>query len=292
MIEDTERAGVFDEIQIESLKTVAKLAKQQEREAVQSQAAIYLKRNGILIESEIRCRSVAASLDRLSHLAHEQLNDYAQLVGWDGKREDGETVELSPEQIQMIAYLLDSFADAATLKRQRRGWLAVHFPAVAEILFAKAKSDAEAIEAEPSSIDDDRFRGKVLADLIEGLREEVFTQQSLSYRIMQILIKQAPDGTTHLSKLKAGAPTHTGKPVRKIAQETGLSRSAVERATKTIDLPSVQERITKVLADGQPHTTQEIIAKAGVSLRNFNLEVKKMGRVEKIKRGIYQLVSD
>ena len=42
-----------------------------------------------------------------------------------------------------------------------------------------------------------------------------------------------------------------GKTVRKIAQETGLSRSAVERATKTIDLPSVQERITKVLADGQ-----------------------------------------
>ena len=371
----------FDEIQIESLKTVAKLAKQQEREAVQSQAAIYLKRNDILTESEIRRRSVAASLDRLSHLAHERLNDYAQLVGWDGKREDGETVELSPEQIQMIAYFLDFFADAAALKRQRRGWLAVHFPAVAEILFAKAKADAEATEAEPGSIDDDRFRGKVLADLIEGLREEVFTLKSLSKRVMQILMKQALDGATHLSKLKAGAlGTHAyrqarflhrdatpqvivdwarrflsefypgllakargkdeyaletqspevfamwtkyrhnidladvdtvqpmlsdrqakeqaiqmreqGKTVRKIAQETGLSRSAVERATKAIRLPSVQERITKILADGEIHETREIIAKAGVSLRQFNISILKIEGIIKIKRGTYQRKSD
>ena len=368
----------FDEIQIESLKTVAKLAKQQEREAVQSQGAIYLKRNDILTESEIRRRSIAARLDRLSHLAHERLNDYAQLVGWDGRRADGETVELSPEQTQMIVYLLDSFADAAALKRQRRGWLAVHFPEVAEILFAKAKADAEATEAEPSSIDDDRFRGKVLADLIEGLSEEVFTLKSLSKRVMQILMKQAPSGYTHLSKMKAGAlGTHAykqarflhrdaapqvivdwakrflsefypgiiakargkdeyaletqspevfamwtkyrhnidladvdtvppmlsdrqakqqaielrkqGKTRKEIENETGLSRRVVERAVKSHRPVSAKDRIEAVLADGLPHTTQEIVAKAGIALRNFNLEVKKMEDVERIKRGFYQI---
>ena len=83
-----------------------------------------------------------------------------------------------------------------------------------------------------------------------------------------------------------------GETRREVTRETGLSRSVVERATKTLRTPSAQERIATALADGQPHTTQEIIAKAGIALRAFNLAVKEMRNVEKIKRGIYLIASN
>ena len=206
----------------------------------------------------------------------------------------------------------------------------------------------------------------------------MFTLKSLSKRVMQILMKQAPSGYTHLSKLKAGAlGTHAykqarflhrdaapqvivdwakrflsefypgiiakargkdeyaletqspevfamwtkyrhnidladvdtvppmlsdrqakqqaielrkqGKTRKEIENETGLSRRVVERAVKSHRPVSAKDRIEAVLADGLPHTTQEIVAKAGIALRNFNLEVKKMEDVERIKRGFYQI---
>ena len=378
------QAPHVDDVEIETIKATATSAKAQEREAVKDRVAIYLSRDDILTESEIRRRSVSGNMDKLAHLAHERLSAYCQLVGWDGNRTEGEPIHLADNQKRMIADLIDSFEDTATLKRQRRGWLAVHFPELTATLFAKSKADAESLEAEPASVDDDRFLGKVLADLIEGIREQVFTQESLSKRVMTVLTKQHRDGTTYLSRLNDGAlgvhtyrqtrflhrgantqvivgwarkfiaewypgliaksrgkdeyalETHSppsftlwakhrwdiidsdltcldtvtaslsdtqakqlavemrkqGKTVREIARETGLSRSAVERAVKSYRLPSAQERIAKVLADGQPHISQEIIAKAGVSLRTFNLAVKEMGNVEKIKRGIYQIASN
>ena len=60
---------------------MAKLAKQQEREALQNRAILYLKRNDFLTEAEIRRRSVAGGIDRLSHLAHERLNAYCKNSG-------------------------------------------------------------------------------------------------------------------------------------------------------------------------------------------------------------------
>lgn len=106
------------------------------------------------------------------------------------------------------------------------------------------------------------------------------------------------EGTDHVElpseqiKRQAIEMRKQGKTRREIEEETGLSRSAVERATKTLRSSSTRERIIKVLADGHPHTSQEITTKGGIAFRNFNLEVKKMENVELVKRGIYQLVSN
>ena len=95
------------------------------------------------------------------------------------------------------------------------------------------------------------------------------------------------DPTEPTPKSKAKELREQGKTVREIAEETGLSQLTIYRATETP--PSPQERIAEVLADGEIHTTPEIVAKAGIALRSFNREVKKMDNVEKVQRGIYRL---
>ena len=78
-----------------------------------------------------------------------------------------------------------------------------------------------------------------------------------------------------------------GKTVRQVATEMGLSKSKVARQTKG-KKETAQDRIRKVLADGKPRQAKDIIAKANVSLRIFNLEVKKLDNVTRIRRGVYQ----
>ena len=80
-----------------------------------------------------------------------------------------------------------------------------------------------------------------------------------------------------------------GKSVREVATETGISQRTIYRVTETPPDNSPQDRIARVLADGEIHTTPEIVVKAGIALRNFNLEVKKMDNVEKVRRGLYRL---
>ena len=88
------------------LKVQAKNAKTQEKEAVKERAKIYLDRNDILTEYEIRRRSIAGNMDGLSHLAYEKLNKACQAVGWDGERKEDEPIELSSEQREHVQALL------------------------------------------------------------------------------------------------------------------------------------------------------------------------------------------
>ena len=373
----TEHKGVHaDTESLQSLKEIATAAKTQEREEVQHRATVFFNRNEILVESEIRRRSVSGSLDRLSHLAHERLNAYVQLVGWDGESE----MELAPAQRELVTTLINDGADVDTLIKRRRGWIATRFPDPYAQIFANEKASALDADIEADALTDDRFRGQVLGKLIDGLKGRVFTQDELSFQLITILACPQPNVKhTPLSLIQKGAlgtaayrqarftgkttPTATvkwvrdfisewyparikkeygndayaltpadpaaisifrvwakhrygitldtdnstdppvlpgeqmkqqaqqlreqGKTIREIASETGLSKSKVARQTEG-KKETAQDRIRKVLADGKPRQAKDIIAKANVSLRIFNLEVKKLDNVNRIRRGVYQ----
>ena len=374
----------FDDEILEWLKDYAKGAKAQEQESVKEQAKIYLDRNSILTEYEIRRRSNAGNLDSLSHLAYEKLNKACQAVGWDGERKGYEPIELSSEQREHVHELIEDSVDTDALAKRRRGWLSVKFPELTRLRFSKDRQDAIDNDIESTAVDDDRFRGEVLQALLAGLQGEIFTQAELAERSLQILNALIPKSKeTLLSKLKKGAlgttthkqvrffnkdmdtslvvkwtrnfipewypasieksrgveqyalntdyPEERGlfalwvqyqldvqvstdesfpstllpdqelkqkvqelktedKTVREIAKETGLSKSKIGRQTKGMN-ETAQNRILKVLSDGQARKVEEIIAKADVAPRTFHREIKKIKEVAKVSRGIYQKVS-
>ena len=78
----------FDDEILELLKVQAKHAKEQEEEAVKARAKIYLDRNDLLTEYEIRRRSTTGNLDGLSHLAHEKTEQSlsSRRLGWENER--------------------------------------------------------------------------------------------------------------------------------------------------------------------------------------------------------------
>ena len=352
----------FDDEILELLKDQAKGAKAQEQEAVKERAKIYLDRDGILTEYEIRRRSIAGNLDQLSHLAYENLNKACQAVGWDGERKEDEPIELSSEQREHVQALIEDGVDTDALVKRRRGWLSVRFPKLTHLRFADAKQDAIDNDIESTAIDDDRFRGELLQALLSGLQGKIFTEAELAEQVLQILTAPIPKSKeTLLSQLKKGGlgtPTYKqvrffnnetdtslivkwvrkfisewypasirkshavdqyaldtnypeerglfalwvqyqldvqvstdesfpstllpdqelkqkvqelkteGKTVREIAKETGLSKSKIGRQTKGMN-GTAQDRILKVLSDGQARKAEEIIAKADVASRTF-----------------------
>ena len=373
----------FDDEILESLKEQAKSAKAQEKETVKEQAKIYLDRDDILTEYEIRRRSIAGKLDGLAHLAYEKLNKACQAVGWDGERNEDEPIELSPKQQEHVQALIEDNVDTDALAKRRRGWLSVGFSEFTRLRFAVTRQDAIDNDIESTAIDDDRFRGEVLQALLAGLQGEIFTEAELAERVLQILTEPIPKSKeTILSKLKNGAlgtTTHKqirffnkdtdasltvkwarnfisewypasirkshdvdqyaldtnypeqrelfalwlehqlgvsvstdepflstllpdqevkqqarelreqGRGVVEIAKETGLSLGTVSKETTGIK-ETAQDRILKVLEDGQEHKVKDIVAKAHIALRTFHIEIKKLPDVQKVSHGVYQKV--
>ena len=215
----------FDDKILESLKVQAKDAEAKEKEAIKERAKIYLDRNDILTEYEIRRRSIAGSLDRLSHLAYKKLNKACQAVGWHGERKENKPIELSSKQREHVQALIEDSIDTDALAKRRRGWLSVRFPKLTHLRFSEARQDAIDNDIESAAVDDDRFRGEVLQALLAGLQGEIFTEAELAKRVLQILTAPIPKSKeTLLSKLKMGAlGTTTHKQVRFFNKDTDAS---------------------------------------------------------------------
>ena len=214
-------ASVATDQQVEAIKEVTHLAKEKERLAIQEQTANLLAENVILTEQEIRRASINTKIDKLTHLSHERLNAYCQLVGWNGEREEREPVELSEEQIEHVENLIEQYNDADTLTRQRRGWLEVHFPEIASMLFSNRKAEAEEVEAESESVVDDTMRGQILATIIEKTQGKTFTHNQLAKTIINLLTQPSAQGTTFLGRMKAGAlGVHTYKNTRFLRRDS------------------------------------------------------------------------
>ena len=90
-------------------------------------------------------------------------------------------------------------------------------------------------------------------------------------------------------KQQARELKENGKTIWEIVEETGLSKSEIGRQTKGMK-ETAQDRILKVLSDGQAHEVREIVAKARLALQTFHREIKKLPDVQKVSRGIYRKV--
>ena len=199
-----------DDETLELLKAWSKNVKVQEKEAIKERAKIYLDRNDILTEYEIRRRSIVGSLDSLSHLAYEKLNKTCQAVGWNGKRKEAEQIELSPNQREHVQALIENNIDPDTLAKRRRGWLTVRFPELTRLRFADAREQAIDNEMESTALDDDRFRGEVLQALLAGLQGEIFTAESLD-RVRHVIpsvqgLPLPPPRTVRATFIAHGSP--------------------------------------------------------------------------------------
>ena len=186
-------------------KDLTNTANAQEQLDIQERATDFLQQNIILTSPEIRRASVNSKISKLDHLAHERLNEYCKLTGWDGEREERNPIDLSEEQTQHAQNLIDQYADANSLAQQRRGWLAIHFPDIADMLFTTLKTQAEQTEAEPESLDNDKERGQVLNALIQATQGTIFTKTALANTLIQTLTHPNPNGETFLGRMKAGA---------------------------------------------------------------------------------------
>ena len=225
-MEVVEKQGVdFDDEILEQLKEQAKNARAQEKESIKERAKLYLDRNEILTENEIRRRSIAGNLDGLAHLAYEQLNKACQSVGWNGERKESEPIELSPEQQEHVQALIEDSVDTNAIDKRRRGWFSAKFPKFTRLSFTDARQDAIDNDIESTAIDDDRFRGELLQGLLSELQGKIFTEAELAERVFQILNETIPRAKeTLLSKLKKGAlGTTTHKQVRFFNNETHAS---------------------------------------------------------------------
>ena len=90
-------------------------------------------------------------------------------------------------------------------------------------------------------------------------------------------------------KQQARELKENGKTIWEIVEETGLSKSEIGRQTKGMK-ETAQDRILKVLSDGQAHEVREIVAKTRLALQTFHREIKKLPDVQKVSRGIYRKV--
>lgn len=207
----------FDAEILQKLKRQAKQAIQHETDAVKARARIYLSRDDIWTEADIRRRSINANIDNIAHLAHEKLNGYCQVVGWDGESE----IQLTNEQKQQVLKLIDEGTDTNKLIKRRRGWLATRFPAFDEQLFGKERADAFDTNMESQALTDDRFRGELLRALLNGLKGRMFTRSELGHQIINLLTTpRGKSNDTLLSLLQKGAlGTATYRQVRFIGRQ-------------------------------------------------------------------------
>lgn len=176
-----------------------------------------LKQPYLLTSSEIRVLSNNGNqLSPDGRLAHETANAAAQAVGWEDKihgYDNGEPIKdiPDPEDIEVAILLVEKNINIDKLSKQRRGYLAVHFPKWTTYRFQAdlENSDSQLVRdgsgLEITAINDDRFIGRLLMALLDRLRGKVFDSASLATTVREVLKSPAETGKTFGSEISAGA---------------------------------------------------------------------------------------
>ena len=170
----------------------------------------------LLTSSEIRVLSNRGSLSPIGRLAHEAANEAAQAVGWDDKihgYEDGEPIKdiPAPEYLDVAISLVEKNINIDKLSKQRRGYLAVHFPKWTAHRFQAdlENSDAQLVldgsGLEITAINDDRFLGRLLAKLLDRMTGIVFNSPAFAIAVREVLQSPSGSGKSFKSELESGA---------------------------------------------------------------------------------------
>ena len=164
----------------------------EEREQRIPAAIALLNEADLLTTSQIRVSSNQGMLAIDDRLAHETANAAAQAVGWDNELhfEDGKLVKHLPSEsdLEIAAALAEQNIDAERLSRQRRGYLASHYPKWTEAFNPV-----------------DSFRGEVIAALRERLEGVVFDSQSLAQAVREVLNSECSTGKPFKTEIDLGA---------------------------------------------------------------------------------------
>ena len=178
-----------------------------EREKKLAGAIVLLKTRNLLTSSQIRVCSNKGAMSPNERLAYEAANGYAVAVGWDDKAGR----QLDETDIHTAVALAENNINAEKLDKQRRGYIAVHFPNWTAYTLQTALIHTESdfvdkgLGIELTAIYDDRFRGELLQALIDRLQGTVFDITSLATTIREALKKARANGQTFIGEILRGA---------------------------------------------------------------------------------------
>ena len=179
-----------------------------EREKKLTGAIRLLNARNLLTSSDIRVRSNQGEMSPDQRLAYEAATGYAVAVGWNdtgGPQLDKPFDEildktLDETDIHTAIALAEKSINAEKLAKQRRGYIAVHFPnwTAHTLQTALIHTESDFVDnglgIEPTAIHDDRFRGELLRALLDRLQETVFDVSSLATAIREVLKKTRANG--------------------------------------------------------------------------------------------------
>ena len=186
-----------------------------EREKKIVDAVELLKDRNILTTSEIRKLSNKGQLSTDERLAHEAANAVTRAVGWNDAidRFNGETIDdiLNDADFGVATQLAEKNINTDKLTKQRRGYMAVHFPkwtayqlkSVLENTQKQLVMDGAGIEI--TAVDDDRILAELLKVLLDRIHGKVFDSTSLANATREVLSMTCSTGKSFETEIQSGA---------------------------------------------------------------------------------------
>ena len=186
-----------------------------EREKKILDAVDLLNNRDLLTTSEIRKLSNKGQLSTDERLAHELANASTIAIGWDDAidRFNGETIDdiLSDNDFNVATGLAEKNINTDKLTKQRRGYMAVHFPkwtahqlkSVLENTQKQMVMDGAGIEI--TAVSDDRMLGEVLKALLDRIHGKVFDSTTLANATREVLKMTCASGKSFETEIQSGA---------------------------------------------------------------------------------------
>ena len=186
-----------------------------EREKKILDAVDLLNNRDLLTTSEIRKLSNKGQLSTDERLAHELANALTIAVGWNDviNRFNGETFDdiLSDDDFNVATQLAEKNINTDKLTKQRRGYMAVHFPKWTAL---QLKSELENTQkqmvmdgagVEITVVSDDRMLGELLKALSDRIHGKVFDSTSLANATREVLKMTCSSGKSFETEIQSGA---------------------------------------------------------------------------------------
>ena len=174
-----------------------------------------LKNHDLLTTSEIRKLSNKGQLSTDERLAHEIANASTIAVGWNDviDRFNGETIDdiLSDDDFNVATGLAEKNINTDKLTKQRRGYMAVHFPKwTADQLKSELENTQKQIVmhgagVEICAVSDDRLLGELLKALLDRIHGKVFDSASLAKATTEVLKMTCSSGKSFDTEIQLGA---------------------------------------------------------------------------------------
>ncbi len=211
-----ETAVVLPDERIKEISKHRAELRKQELDDKTRRATTILEDYDIRMTREIRTQGMQNKLSAIERMAHEAANFYACAIGWNDQVErfqqnaDGHYLPiehpfegiLDAEDIAVAIALVKCNIDVRKLAKQRRGYIATHFPDFIQECLQMTLEE----ELEITAINDDRFLGKFIQALLAALVGNVWTTESLATVVREVLnFNSVSSGDKFWGEIRCGA---------------------------------------------------------------------------------------